>query len=168
MSDETKNDFGPAALVLALGLAFAAMFWAAGSKAHGAELDGGTVLKYDIAAHEVSVPCSDPARCALPWKVAIAMGVKPGPDEPPILMAYGVVKEGFKTEAACRGKKGLGDPVLKKLNAFVQVKLAKSLGIPPEAIIIFADCLDSTKAPPPKEEQAPAPKIVPEPRGEKL
>ncbi len=149
MSDETENYFGPAALVLALGLAFAAMFWAAG-KAHGAELP---------RPHEVSVPCTDPARCALPWKIGIAMGVKPGPDEPPVLMAYGLVQEGFKTEKECRGKKGLGDPALKKINAAVQTRLARSLHVPSEAVIIVTDCLDSTKVPPPTK---------PEPKGESI
>ena len=149
MSDETENYFGPAALVLALGLAFAAMFWAAG-KAHGAELP---------RPHEVSVPCTDPARCALPWKIGIAMGAKPGPDEPPVLMSYGIVQEGFKTEKECRSKKGLGDPALKKLNAAFQEKLAQKLGLPPEAIVIVVDCLDSTKVPPPTK---------PEPKGESI
>ena len=148
MSDETENYFGPAALVLALGLAFAAMFWAAG-KAHGAELP---------RPHEVSVPCTDPARCALPWKIGIAMGVKPGPDEPPVLMSYGIVQEGFKTEKECRSK-GIGNPALKKLNAAFQEKLAQKLGLPPEAIVIVVDCLDSTKVPPPTK---------PEPKGESI
>ncbi len=144
---EKKNDFGPAALVLAL--VAAAMFWATG-KAHSAELP---------RPHEVSVPCTDPARCALPWKIAIAMGVKPGPDEPPVLMAYGLVQEGFKTEKECRGKKGLGDPALKKINAAVQTRLARSLHVPSEAVIIVTDCLDSTKVPPPTK---------PEPKGESI
>ena len=146
MSDETENYFGPAALVLALGLAFAAMFWAAG-KAHGAELP---------RPHEVSVPCTDPARCALPWKIGIAMGVKPGPDEPPVLMSYGIVQEGFKTEKECRSKKGIGNPSLKKINAAFQEKLAQKLGLPPEAIVIAVDCL---KVPPPTK---------PEPKGESI
>ena len=150
---EKKNDFGPAALVLALGLAFAGMIWAA-SKAHSAEL-----VTPVATAHEVSVPCTDQARCALPWKIGIAMGVKPGPDEPPVLMAYGLVQEGFKTEKECRGKKGLGDPALKKLNAAFQGKLAQKLGLSPEAIVIVMDCLDSTKVPPPTK---------PEPKGESI
>ena len=146
---EKKNDFGPAALVLALGLAFA------GPKAHGAEL-----VTPVATAHEVSAPCTNQARCALPWKIGIAAGVKPGPDEPPVLMAYGLVQEGFKTEKECRGKKGLGDPALKKLNAAFQGKLAQKIGLPPEAIVIVMDCLD---VPPPVPDQGDAPG-----KGEKL
>lgn len=149
MSDETENGFGPA-LVLALGLAFTAMFWVAGN-AHSAELDGGTKV---AAVQMPSEPCSGP-RCSLPWKIAIAMGVKPGPDEPPVLVAYGVVREGFKTEAECRGKKGLGDKALKKINSSFQVKLSQKLGLPLEAVVIVMDCIDSTKVVPTPAKPAP-------------
>jgi len=166
---EKRNDFGPAAIVFALGLAIAAMLWAV-KPSHSAELDGGTVLKYAIAlpgdggtkvvATEIPArPCVGPT-CLLPWKIGIAMGLKPGPDEPPVLMTYGVVQQGFKTEAECRGKKGLGDPRLKKINSTFQAKMSQKLGLPPEAIVIFMDCLDSTKIPPPPSKK-PEPKLAP-------
>ena len=81
-----------------------------------------------------------------------------------MLMAFGVVQEGFKTEEECRGTKGLGDPALKKLNSAFQVRMGNKLGLPSEAIVISMDCLDSTKLPAPDA----APTKPAAPKGESL
>lgn len=64
-----------------------------------------------------------------------------------------------ETENYFGPEKGIGNPSLKKINAAFQEKLAQKLGLPPEAIVIVVDCLDSTKVPPPTK---------PEPKGESI
>ncbi len=153
---EKKNDFGPAALVLALGLAIAAMFWAA-DKARSAELDGGTTLKYDIAVKETGgSPAGITTKIGndtdkgfkytaphnpaldLPFKMAVGFSARgdDGKDHP---ITFNIVKEGFATMAECAGKKGVESLKFHKFVEAVANNITKKTGV---VVTATAGCID--------------------------
>jgi len=152
-----KNDFGPAAILVAMGLAIAAIIWA-GGHAKGAELkgaglgelDGGTTLKYDIAVKETGgSPVADekgfkytaPHNPALdlPFKMAVGFSAK-GPDGEDHPLTFNVIKEGFATEKECLSEKGVKSPKFRKFVETVAKVASQRTGA---VVTATAGCIDA-------------------------
>lgn len=159
MSDDNgKNNFAPAAVVLAMGVAFALMIWAAGH-AKGAELDGGTVLA-PVKADKID---------AAPWKIAIGtLAVDDEGVAHPV--TFGVIGDGFATEEKCMGKQGAADPAFKSMVQSMARRMSEQTGI---TVRVVAGCVDIRKLPPGLRNGAvksfvPPPPGSEPPQGEKL